>query len=129
MSLDNTSVFFDNCTTNEDRMTYCSRDIRHNDKDSFLSVWAIVCPLTNLTSWKIQILKIWKKVWRSYYFTLVYHKWYNIMYDSWDMECDRQFFVTVSHFLPFYPTNDSKNQISLKIRKCLEISSFYTCVP
>ena len=25
------------------------------------------------------------------------------------MECDREFFVIVGHFLPFYPTIDSKN--------------------
>ena len=36
------------------------------------------------------------------------------------------FFVTLGHFLSFYPTNNSKNQNSEKLKKCLEIPSFYT---
>ena len=26
----------------------------------------------------------------------------HMMYDSWDMECDRQCFLILGHFLPFY---------------------------
>ena len=35
----------------------------------------------------------------------------------------------MSHFLPFYPPNSSKNQNLKKWKKSLEISSFYTSVP
>ena len=35
---------------------------------------------------------------------------YRMMYASWDMEYDRQFFVILGHFLPFYPTIDPKNK-------------------
>ena len=30
----------------------------------------------------------------------------HMIYASWDTECDRQFFVILCHFLPFYPTID-----------------------
>ena len=34
----------------------------------------------------------------------------HIMYGSWDMKCDWQnFFVSLGHFLPFYPTNNPEN--------------------
>ena len=38
------------------------------------------------------------------------------------MESDRSF----CHFLPIYPTNNLKNQNFEKMKKLLEISSFYT---
>ena len=37
----------------------CTWDIRHN-KHSFLSFWAIFCPLILLTTWKLKVLKKWK---------------------------------------------------------------------
>ena len=45
-----------------------------------------------------------------------------------------EFFVILGHFLPFYPTNDPKNQNFEKMKKTpekkhLEISSFYISVP
>ena len=33
-----------------------------------------------------------------------------MMYGSWDMKRNRQVFVILGHFLPFYPTNNPKNQ-------------------
>ena len=33
-----------------------------------------------------------------------------MMYHSWDMEHDRQFFVILDRFLPFYPPMDPENQ-------------------
>ena len=34
----------------------------------------------------------------------------HMMYASWDMKCNRHFFVIFNHFLHFYPTNNQKNQ-------------------
>ena len=34
----------------------------------------------------------------------------NMMYDSWDMEPDRQIFVILDYFLPFYPLHPSPKQ-------------------
>ena len=39
------------------------------------------------------------------------------MYDSWDIECDRQFFVILDHFLHFYPLKNPKNQNFEKMKK------------
>ena len=50
-----------------------------------------------------------------------------MIYGSWDMEHEIEF-LSFSHFLPFYPTNNLKNQNFEKMKKkLLEISSFYTC--
>ena len=38
-------------------------------------------------------------------------------YGSWDIEHDRQFFVILDHFLPFYSPNNPKNQNFEKIKK------------
>ena len=54
----------------------------------------------------------------------------HMIYRSWDMKCTRQnFFVFLGHFLPFYSPNSLKNENFKRMKKCLEISSFYTSVP
>ena len=45
-----------------------------HDGQNFLSFWTVFCPFTPLTTWKIKILKNWKKVWRYHHFTQVYQK-------------------------------------------------------
>ena len=50
----------------------------------------------------------------------------DMMYGSWDMKFNRQnYFVILGHFWPFTPLTARKMKIS-KIKKTLEISSFYT---
>ena len=64
---------------------------------------------------------------RYYHITQVYHKWQS--YDLWFLRYwvqQTDFFVILGHFLSFYPTNNSQNQNSEKMKKCLEIPSFYT---
>ena len=39
------------------------------------------------------------------------------MYGSWDMDCDRQFFVILDNFLSFYPPKNLKNQNFEKLKK------------
>ena len=52
------------------------------------------------------------------------------MYGSWDIKCKGQsLFVILGNFLPFDHPNNPKNQNFEKIKKNLEILSFYTCVP
>ena len=52
-----------------------------------------------------------------------------MMYGSWDMKCNRQnFFVILGHFLPFYPPLTAQKMKISKMKKHLEISSFYTSV-
>ena len=53
-----------------------------------------------------------KSIWRSgdiIIFNLCNKKHYQMMYAYSDMECDRQFFVILGHFLLFYPTIDLEN--------------------
>ena len=53
----------------------------------------------------------------------------HMMYGSWDMKCNRQnFFVILGHFLPFYPPLTAQKMKISKMKKHLEISSFYTSV-
>ena len=97
-------------TINDNHMTYGSWDMKR-DRQDFLSFWTIFCFLTPLTTQNIKTLKKWKKFWRYYHFTHVDHKWqsYNVWflrYEEWQTE----FFVILNCFLPFYPTNNSKNQ-------------------
>ena len=80
---------------------------------SFLSFYPLKTP-------KIKILKNEKIYWRYNHFTHVYHKLQYMMYGSWDMEWDRQNFLSFwAIFCRF--TNPPK-----KWKKCLEILSYYT---
>ena len=61
--------------------------------------------------------KIEKKASRYYRFTRVYHKWKS--YDVWLLRYgarQTEFYVIFCHFLPFYPTNNPKNQNFEKIK-------------
>ena len=103
-------------------------------------IWCMVPEISSTTDimfchfgWKnpTRKIKILKKVknntWRCYYFTNLYHKcqtydiWF-LRYGAWQTE----FFVILDHFLPFYLPKNPKNQNFEKLKKCLEISSFYT---
>ena len=79
----------------------------------FLSFRANLCPPLSLTPQKTKILKKKQKsIWRSgdiIIFNLCNKKHYQMMYAYSDMECDRQFFVILGHFLLFYPTIDLEN--------------------
>ena len=84
------------------------------------------CPFTPLATGE-------KKAWRYYHFAIVYHKWqsYDDCFQRYGAQ-QTEFFVILGHFLPFYPTNNLKNQNFeeiIIIIKCLEISSFYKSVP
>ena len=59
-----------------------------------------------------------KNLWRYHHFTLVYHKWqsYDILLLRYQVR-QTNIFVILSHFLPFYPTNNPKNKILKKMKK------------
>ena len=89
--------------------------------------FALLNPLLPLTTQRTKILKKWKKYRKI---SSVYHKW--LSYDIWflryevhQMEC---FLSSWALFCPFTP-NSLKNENFTKIKKGLQISSFYTSVP
>ena len=54
----------------------------------------------------------------------------HIMYDSWNMECNRQFFCHLGPFLPFYPPpspppNQPEKPKFWKWKKCMEMWRYH----
>ena len=99
--------------------------------DNFLSFWAIFCCFTQLTNWKITILKNFKKHLEILSFCTSAPK--IICYTVpgiWHMTKG----IFIFHFGLFFallPPNSLKNQNQKKKKekKHLVILSFYTCVP
>ena len=81
----------------------------------FWSFWTIFCPFNPLTT-----SKFWnneKNTWRIIILHMSTIKNNHTMYGSWDMRCDREFFVILDQFLSFYPSNNSKNQNFQEMKK------------
>ena len=53
----------------------------------------------------------------------------HMMYGSWDIKRNKQFFDNLGFFCPLTPLAAQKIKISKKWKKCLEISSFRMFVP
>ena len=71
-----------------------------------------------------------KNTWRYYHFTHVYHK--SQSYNEWFPRYQarqRDFFVILDYFLPFYSLTTQTIKILKKWKIHLEILSFYKCVP
>ena len=81
-----------------------------------------------LTTQRIKILKKWKNPEDIIILNKCTINDNHIMYSSWDMKCDR-ILCHFDPFLLFYPTNNPKKQNLKKMKRCLEISPFYTSVP
>ena len=108
-------IFLHFCTTNEDHMMYSSWDIRQ-DRQFFVVLGHFLPSDPHLNTQKTKILKNWKSLWEILPFYTCSSNDNHMMYCSWDMECDRQYFI-LGHFLPFYPTKNLKNKIFSKIEK------------
>ena len=116
------------CTINEHHMMYGSWNIRC-DRQKFLSFWAIFCPFSPLTTWKIKILTL-KKTPGDIILHICTINDNHMMYGSWDMEHDRQNFLSFwTIFCPFTPLWSQKIKILKKWKKHLEIISFHECLP
>ena len=95
----------------------------------FLEIWSatdkIFCHFRPffalLPLWQPENSKFWKNeknTWRCYHFTKLYYKWQS--YDVWFLRYQAwwtKFFVVLDHFLPFYPSNNLKNQNFEKLKK------------
>ena len=76
------------CTKNHNHMMHGSWDMEC-DRQNFLSLWTVFCPFTPLTTWKIKILKNWKKTLDI----IILHKCTknhdHMLYCSLDVACQR----------------------------------------
>ena len=118
-------IFFHMYTMNEGHMIYGSSDIRHNIV--FLSFWAIFWPF-----WQPKKSKLWKKNMAEniiiLYLCITNDN--HMMYGSWNMECERENFLSFwTIFCPFTTITTQKIKILKKWKKCLEMLSFYTSAP
>ena len=107
----------------------------------FLLSRAIFSPFTPLTAWKMKISK--KKMKKNHLGDIIIlHKCTknhnHMLYSSWNMPCDKcnchfsfwAIFLIFYHPLPCPPPPTApKTKSSTKMKKPLEISSFYTSVP
>ena len=106
------------CTINDSRMMYGSWDMECNGQN-FLSFWTIFClfyPPNNPKNQKFEKMKKMPADIIILHICMINDN--HMMYCFWDMKRDRQnFFVISDHFLPFYPTNNPKNQNFKKLKK------------
>ena len=84
-------------------MIYGFWNIR-SDRHKFLSFWVIFCPFSPLTTQKIKILKLKKTTGDIIILYICTINDNHMMYGFWYKKCDRQFFVILDCFLPFYPS-------------------------
>ena len=87
---------------------------KRQNRQSFLSFWAIFWSLTLLITRKIKILKKRKKTWGYYHFTLVYYELQS--YDIWFLryEAQQNVFHFGSFFVPFIQLTTSQKKIFKK---------------
>ena len=67
-------------------------------------------PFYPLTTQKSKFWNTEKNTWRYYHLHICTINDKHMMYGSWDITCNRHFFVILDHFLPFYPPINPKNQ-------------------
>ena len=102
------------CTINEDNMLYGSWDIRH-DKQSFLSFWVIFALQPSKQPEKSKFWKNEKNAWKYCILHLHTTNDDHRMYCSWDMEPDRQNFLSFwTIFCPFTHLTTHKIKILKK---------------
>ena len=93
------------CTNTHDHRLYSSWDMAC-DGCNCSSFWAIFCPFTPLTAWKMKISKKWRKTLEiSSFYTSDAKNHDHMLYCSWDMACGRCnfYFSFWDIFCPFNP--------------------------
>ena len=104
-------IILDMRTKNHNHMMYGSWDMK-NDRQIFLSFWAIFCPFTSIRTRKSKFWKNEKKKYLeiSLFYTSVNKNHHQMLYCSWDMARDG-----CNFYFPFWaifcpPNNSPKNQ-------------------
>ena len=84
----------------------------------FFVILDLLLPFLLLTTQKIKILKKWKKTpWDIIILHMYTIKDNHMIYGSWIIKHNTEFFVILSYFLHFYPPNNPKNQNLEKMKK------------
>ena len=106
-------IILDMCTKNHNHMMYGSWDTEW-DRHNFLPFWAIFCPFTlPLMILEIKILKKWKKcleILTIYTYTCTINE-DHMIYGSWNIRCNREFFVILGHFCTLIPWQPRKSKL------------------
>ena len=99
------------CTINDNHMMYGFWNWKRDTE--FFVILDCFLPFYRCNSPKNQNLKKWKKYYRYNRYIIILCVCNindnHMMYGSWDMERDTEFFVILDHFLHFYPPNNPKN--------------------
>ena len=118
------------CTKNHNHRLCCSCDMAHDRCNSYFLFWAIFCPFTPLTAWKMKNSKKNEKhPWKYHHFAQVYQKslLYAVLimrYGAWEM----YLFFILGNFLLFYPPNSPKNKNFKKMKqKTRDIIILHKC--
>ena len=100
-------IILHKCTKNRDHMLYCSWDLVRDRCNLYFSFWAIFCPFTSLTAWKMKFSKKWKKLLKIYIIILnnCTKNHDHMLYCSWDKLRDgcNCYFLFWAIFGPFTP--------------------------
>ena len=100
-------IILHKCTKNRDHMLYCSWDMVRDRCNLYFSFWAIFCPFTSLTAWKMKFSKKWKKLLKIYIIILnnCTKNHGHMLYCSWDKLRDgcNCYFLFWAIFGPFTP--------------------------
>ena len=97
---------------------------------NYFSFWAFLCTFTHLTTQKIKM----KKMNKTPGDIIILHMYTKsrsddiqfLRYSVWQIKF---LFLILGYVFPFDPLNSPKHQNFEKMKKALEISSFYICVP
>ena len=96
-------IILHKCTIYDNHMMHGSWDMKC-DRHNFLSFWTIFCHFNSLTTQKIKILKKWKKMHGDIILHMCTINKNQMIYGSWDIEHDRQIFLSFwTIFCPFNP--------------------------
>ena len=98
------------CTINEDHMIYGSWNIRC-DRQKFSIFWAIFCPVSLLTTWKIKILTLKKTTGDTTILHICTINDNHMIHGSWDIKCDRHNFLSFWTWRYYLFTNINDNHM------------------
>ena len=102
------AIILHKCTKNHDHMMYASWDMEHYRQNFFaiLGHFLPLYPTNNQGNQNLEKMKNPADIIILHVSTINE----NMIYGSWDIECDRVFFLILDHFLPFSPPENPENQ-------------------